>query len=214
MLKRGFLLLLVVLGVSSLACGFLQEEEPNVTYNTEIPVDFTVDASELCGTECKNQPSGKAPMKVPLLEVEQDLNIDIVEETGRTELREASGRFEEITITGIDYRVQQNSLTFPTPKTNIFLGPIPAKKHNDQDVFKLTTLPSVPAGQNESGTAPVSSAAESKASSLFEQLKMSTIPHGKPEVKKGQKLPPQGQAKIKMTIKVKFVASPSSATGN
>ena len=218
-MKRHFAVLLVVLGASALACGWL-EDNADVEYDTEIPVDFTIDATELCDSSssqidsCDGEMTTEAKMEIPLKDLEKDLDIDIVEETGKEGLRDASGRFKEITITSIDYKVAPNSLTFATPKIDIYAGPKSAGSTDDDGVFKLTTLPPVAKGTEDEGEADVSQSAESKASELFKELKLSAIPAGKPTISKGDEVPPNGKAEVELTMNVKFVANPADAAQN
>ena len=211
--RRSVLALLAVLAISSIACGFL-EKNADVTYDTEFDFEIPINADELCqqagDIDCSKQTT-ESPMTINLGDIEHDQNIDIVEQTGRTELREASSRFKEITITSVDYEAMSNSLSFDTPEIELHMGPKAATERGDSGVFKLTTLPPISAGKNESGTAPVSSSAESKASDLFKKLKLTAIGRGKPKVKKGQDLPPNGKATVKITMKVRFVANPVDA---
>lgn len=211
--KRSVLALLALLGLSSMACAFL-EDNADVTYDTEFDFEVPINADELCqqasDIDCSKQ-TRDSPMTVELGAVEHDQDIDIVEQTGRTELREASSRFKEITITSVDYEATDNSLSFDTPELELHMGPKAATERGDDGVFKLTTLPPISAGKNESGTAPVSSSAESKASDLFKKLKLTAIGRGTPKIKKGQDLPPNGKATVKITMKVRFVANPVDA---
>lgn len=200
------------------ACGLLAdevEEHGDITINETIPFDFDINADELCDAasgslECDGKPA-KSPMAVPLGSVEKDLDIDVVEATGEPRLREVSSRFEEITITGVEWKVTNNTLTFDTPRIDLYMGPMPVDKHDDDDAFKLTTLPSVPKMTDRSGTEDVTGSAQSKASDVLRNLKMSAIPYGEPSVDKGEQFPPKGKATVEMKINVKFVANPVGA---
>lgn len=215
-MRRVIAFSVIALGISALACGFL-ENNADVTYDTEIPVDFTISANDLCERSDKSVCDGEsrqAPGSTTLPKIEQALPIDIVEATGRDELEEASGRFKEITITSIDYEAQPNSLTFDTPETNVHLGPKSAQKTGGSGVFKLTTIPSIPKMTEESDTAPVNESAQSQASDLFKKLEMATIFEGQPKIKEGDTIPPSGEAQITLTLNVEFVANPVDASGN
>lgn len=218
-MKRSLSLLLVVLGISALACGFL-EDNADVTHNTEIPVDFTLDASELCDSSnehidnCNGDNTREAPETIKLEAIEKDLDIDVVEATGKEELRDASGEFKEITITKIEYEVKPNSLSFATPRIDIYAGPKEATKTGDSGVFKLTTLPPVAAETPDSGTAPVEESAQNQASDLFKELELSAIPSGRPQIKEGDEIPPHGKAEVTLTVHVKFVFNPAEAAGS
>jgi hypothetical protein len=215
-MRRAIAFLVVVLGISALACGFL-ENNADVTYNTEIPVDFTISADDLCERSDKSVCDGEsreAPGSTALPRIEQGVPVDIVEATGRQELEDASGRFKEITITSIDYEAKPNSLTFDTPETEVHLGPKSARKTGDSGVFKLTTIPSIPKMSEESDTASVNDSAQSQASELFKKLEMATVFAGQPKIKEGDTIPPSGEAKITLTLNVKFVANPVDAAGN
>lgn len=215
-MRRAIAFLVVALGISALACGFL-EDNADVTYNTEIPVDFTISADDLCDRTDKSVCDGEtreAPESTNLPNIEQDVPVDIVEATGREELEEASGRFKEITITSIDYQAKPNSLTFDTPETEVHLGPKSTSATGDSGVFKLTTIPSIPSKNEEPDTAPVNDSAQSQASDLFKKLEMTTIFSGQPKIKEGDDIPPSGEAKITLTLNVKFVANPVDAAGN
>jgi len=220
-MKRCLYLVLFVLGLSALACSFL-EDNADVTKETEIPVEFTIDASKLCDEasqehidDCDSQETRKAPATIELKPIEQDLDIDIVEATGKEELRDASGEFKEITITSIDYEFDPNTLNFATPKIDVFVGPKPAGKTGDEDVFKLTTLPPVAPETSDTGSAPVEPSAENKASDLFKELKFSTIPAGQPKIRKDKdEIPPKGNADVTLTLNVQFVFNPAEAAGD
>lgn len=216
--------LLVVTAAGTLGCNFL-EDNADVTHEVEIPVSFRINGSELCEQaakdyDCSKMPMESPPEKVSLGTMEIEQNIDVVEATGRTELRESAGRFKEITVSKIEYDYTQNSLSFGTPAIDLLVSPKAATKNNYSSKFsdqtvQLTTIPSVEPGANESGTADVSSDAEKNASPLFKKLEFSQISKGEPSVgghdDNRDKVPPGGSAKVDLTMFVKFVANPVDA---
>jgi hypothetical protein len=207
-MERSAVVFLAVISVFALACGFLNEDG-DITFTPGIPVEFTVDANELCpdGQDCSEQ-QAEAPMDQELAEIETDVNVDVVEQTGNDKLEQYAGNFKSIEIVAIEYEIQNNDLTFDLPESDLYIGPIPAEKTDDEGVAKLATIPTVPAMTNPSGTAQVAQAGREVSSEQLKQLKLSAILQATPVVKQGQPFPPSGSADIKLTIKVKFVANP------
>ena len=202
-MKRISILLLVSLSGFAASCGLLKDQT-DVSYNEEISFDFTINADQMCGSECQSHGSKKAPKDVELQPIHFDKDIDI---SDREDLSDAAGRLKKATVKKITYEVTDNSLNFRTPNIDLRMGPKSASKKGDPGTFKLTTIPPVAPMANESGTADVTGAAESKASDLFLKLKWSSIPYGQKTIEKGEPLPPKGTAKVKMTMHVKFVAN-------
>lgn len=213
-MKRSTLIFLCILAVFSLACGLLDDEATNITYREEVPLSFTINANLLCpggdDVDCTT-PSATAPRDVELSPIEFDLKVDIVELTGNEKLADAAGKFRSIEITSIDYAVESNGLNFELPPMDIYLGPLTATSRSAQSVFKLTTIPAVPAGEDVSGTAPVEQASADATSSLFKTLKFTAIPYAQPTIREGEPFPPSGTARMSITFNVKLVANPVDA---
>jgi hypothetical protein len=207
-MDRSAILFLSVISLFAVACGLI-EEDGDISVTPGIPVEFTVDANELCppDQDCTEQQAA-APMDIQLAEVETDVDVDVVEQTGRDELAQYAGSFKSIEIVGIEYEVKNNDLTFDLPETEIHLGPIEAGKTDDEGVELLTTIPSIPAGENPSGTAQSTQAGRQVSADVLQDLKMSAIPKTRPTVKEGEPFPPSGSADLKLTIKVKFTYNP------
>lgn len=225
-MRRAAIVLALFIAGSTVACAWLEEgnDPTRVTHDVTIPVEFDIDGNKLCESspefdseQCQSDSYDPAQQTIPLPRVTQDIDIDIPERTGKPELRDAAGRFEEITITEIDYEVVQgggedssaDALSFDVPEVDLNTGPKPATELDDDGVFLLATFPEVPATEEFSSTIDVTDDAEDKASDLFRELVFSAIPSAKPEIESGQDIPPHGQATVKMKLNVQFVASAS-----
>lgn len=206
---------IVVAAVFVGGCQFL-EDNADVTKNVEIPVSFTIDGDTLCeesdaNVDCQNPPNENAQMSYPLGEFEVDRDVDIVEASGRTELRDLAGRFKKITVSKIDYKFQNNTLTFTTPEISFDIGPKAVSSTDNDKTVQLTTIPPVDPGANPDATAEVSNEAENRASPYFKELEFSALPNGQPRVEEGDEIPPTGSADVESVIHVKFVANPVDA---
>lgn len=210
-IRKELLGFLMVLALFALACGLIDEDATEVTYEEEIPFSFTIDANELCaeGEPC-DQEEGKAPEDIELEPFEFGEDLDVVEQTGNDKLEEYAGHFESITITAIDYDVSDNDLTFDLPQTTLFVGEPGSESREDEGVVELATIPSVPAGEDDEGSAEVTEANQEPASDLFQSLDFAVITYGEPEIKEGQDLPPSGSADLELAIIVEFVANPQT----
>lgn len=211
-MERQSLIFLSVLVIFSLACGLLDDEDTNVSYTEQIAQSFTIDADQLCpeGQNC-SEASVPAPSEQQLDPIEFAAEIDVVEQTGRTELRDYTGAFRSIEIIRIDYAVAGNDLTFDLPPTTLYLAPMGVDSKDHEDAVELATIPTVPAGENKNGKAVVAEAGRSASSDLLQKLQLSTIVFAQPTVKEGQPMPPSGTANMKLTIHVKFTANPQDA---
>lgn len=211
-MHRQSLIFLVVLAGFSLACGLLDDDATNVSYTEQIPYSFDVDANNLCpqSMDCSQTPTN-APADQELQPIEFASDVDIVEETGNEKLRDFTGVFRSIEVTRIDYKVEGNDLTFDLPPTTLFIGPKGAQSKDDEDVVELATIPTVPAGENKSGAATVSDEGRSASADVFQNLKFAAVVYATPMIKQGQQLPPSGNAKVTLTIHVKFTANPQDA---
>jgi hypothetical protein len=211
-MERHSVIFLSVLVIFSLACGILDDDDTNVSYTEELPQSFAIDADQLCpaGQDC-SETSVPAPSDQELAPIEFAADVDIVEETGRTELRDYAGKFRSVEIVRVDYAVAGNDLTFDLPPTTLYLAPKGVDSKDHEDAVELATIPTVAAGANDEGKAVVDDAGRSASSELLQDLKLSTIVFAQPTVKEGQPMPPSGSASMKVTIHVKFTANPQDA---
>jgi hypothetical protein len=211
-MERHSLIFLSVLVLFSLACGLLEDEDTNVTYPVDFSKSFSIDADQLC-PDCPDE-TAPAPSDRELDPIEFAAEIDIVEQTGRSELRDYTNAFRSIEITRIDYAVAGNDLTFDLPPTTLYLAPMGVDSKDHEDAVKLATIPAtgvIAAGENKSGKAKVADEGRSASSELLQNLELSTILFAQPVVKEGQPLPPSGSASMKVTIFVEFTANPQDA---
>ncbi|MFW5967137.1 MAG: hypothetical protein ACOCV2_06445 [Persicimonas sp.] len=210
-IRKELLGFLMVLALFALACGLLEEDATEVTYEEQIPFSFTVDADEVCPDDIDCEEDAQpAPEDQELEPIEVADDIDVVEETGNEELREYAGHFESITVTEIEYDVSDNSLTFDLPQTMVYVDEPGSESREDDGVVELATIPSIPDGEDEEGTAEVTEANLEPASDLFQSLDFAVIAYGEPKIKEGQDLPPSGSAEVDLTIVVEFVANPQT----
>lgn len=212
-MERQSVVFLFVLAVFSLACGLIDDDDTNITYDEDIPFSFEVNADELCpqGEAFCSESTASSPVEHELEPIEVQYDIDVVERTGNEKLRDFAGAFRSIEITSIDYETQNNTLTFDLPTTTLYLGPKGAQTRDAEGVIKLATIPSIPAGENISDKALVSGESRSASSDLLQNLEMSTVVYSQPVVAQGQPLPPSGSATVKITINVEFTANPQDA---
>lgn len=215
-MKRLVIAVLVVFGLFALACGWFDEEEARETatvdYEEGIPFDFDIDADELCpagGEHDCDDDAQPAPEDIELIPIDIHTDIDIVEATGNDELRDVTQRMRSLEITGIDYEAEDNDLTFDLPAVDIFVGPPGTEESDDPDSVHLTTIPTIDAGQNESGTAPVREDAREPSSELFKELEFDLMAEALPVVREGQDFPPSGSAEMELTINIRIVANPT-----
>ncbi|GEM_PF-2493098 len=230
-MRRFFVLATVFAVTLAAGCGWLKDDIEDLTtvdISAEIPAEFPVDASEACSTaiegidSCDQGGTAPAPMRIELDPIEFDLNVDVVEATGKSRLGDAVDRLESVTITSIDWEVRDNSLSFNLPETSLYVGEFDAESRNHESAFSVAKIPSVPAETDDSGTSQVSDEDQSKLSDLLigddketdEKLKLSVIPYTVPRIEQGQDVPPNGSATIDVTINAEFVATPKSVVSN
>ena len=201
---------LSVLGFFALACGFFDSEIATVTYEEAIPIDFDIDADELCPAdqECGEE---QAPTDedIELDPIEESFEIDIVEKTGNDELRDVTSRMRSLEITSIDYEVTDNDLTFDLPEVDIFVAPVGVEDTDHEDSILLTTLPSVPAETDDEGRADVIEENRQASSELFKKMEFEALPRAQPVIQEGQPFPPSGTAEIVLTINIMITANPT-----
>jgi hypothetical protein len=203
------LILIGIVAISGLACGFLDSEAATVTYEEAIPIIFSVSAGQLCPPDADCEaPAQPAPQDIELLAIELTVPIDLVEATGNEELRSISSRMRSMEITSIDYVVSDNDLTFDLPEIEIHVAPPNVDDPSASTSVHLTTLPVIPAGSDVTTNAPVRDAAVEPASDLFKELHFNALGNGTPTVAEGQPFPPSGAADLEMTVNIRIVANP------
>jgi len=200
------------LGLSAISCGFFEDAaEQDVTFTVDVPAEFTIDGDQICQSagsfDCSSDNYQPSPMRQELPEIEFSQDVDIRDHTDR-DIEQYTGNFETITIEEIENKVENNTLSFNIPETELHLGPYGTEDSSADDAFLLTTLDTVPAMQNIEKTAQVSESAQQQASPLFKELRFSIIPRFSPVIEEGQDIPPHGQADMTLTFQIKFVAQP------
>lgn len=205
-------------------CGLFQDE---VTKTVQIPIEFTIDADKLCeratgdkiDCESSNQDIPDDQYPIPLGDFEYDQDVDVIELTDRDDLQDITDRLKRVSITKIEYDVQDtsdsNTLSVSIPTVDLHMGPKAAESKDDQkfssDIVKLATFKRVPPGETPSREINVPRDVEKQTSNFFKALQFSALPSGQPKVRKEDDLPPSGKAKVELTLHVKFVAKPSEA---
>ena len=207
-MRRSLTYVLILLGLSALACGLLDDDAATITYYEDIPVTFTIDADELCpdGAECDQE--GDAPTDIELGTLEQAIDIDIIEATGSDDLANVGQRLRSLTITNIGYQASDNNLNFDLPDIDIHVGPLGADSSDAEDVVMLATIPSIPAGIDATGDAPVAEESLEPSSELFKQFQFTALPRTTPVIEEGSPLPPSGSTTITLTIDIEVSANP------
>lgn len=210
-MKRSMIGLIIVLGLSALACGLLDSEMATVTYEEGISFDFEVDADEICppDVDCDADPPPDAPEDTELEPLEMSFDIDIVDQSESDGMRDVSSRMRSLEITSIDYEVSDNDLSFDLPDIDVYVAPLGTEDADNEDAVHLTTIPSVPAEEDDSGRADVIEANRADSSEIFKELDFTAIPAAQPVVKEGQPLPPKGTANVEMTVNIKITANPT-----
>lgn len=213
-LERQSIGFLIVLAAFALACGLLDDDDTNVTFDEDIPFSFDINANELCpqdNPDVNCDAEGDAPTDVELDPIEVAVDIDVVERTGNEELRDYTGAFRSIEITSIDYQAQNNDLNFDLPDTTLYLGPLGSENTDDEGVVELATIPEIAAGQDDSGSATVAQAGRDASSELLQNLQAAALVYAQPMIEEGEPLPPSGDATMNITINVEFTANPQDA---
>lgn len=210
--RRALGALTVFAAVTTLACGWFTEEDATVEYTEDFSFDLPIDADQLCpeGADC-SQNTIPAPEERELDPIELDINIDIVERTGRQELAQYSGSFRSVNVTKIEYTAADNDLSFDVPPITLYLGPTSATSRDDEGVVEMATIPSIPAGTDEEGEADINEANAAELSALIQSLETTAVGYAQPVVKQGQDFPPNGSLDLTVTVYVTFVANPLDA---
>lgn len=214
--RRLATITLVALGINSLACGYFNQDDADITYTEDFSFDLPVDADALCpeGQDC----GGMAVMSPETRELdpfEFDIEIDIVKETGRDELAQYTGKFKSVNITKIEYTVSDNNLTFDLPPITIYLGPLGSETTDAEGVVAMATIPEISAATNVSdGQAQINAENAEAVSDLIKSLQTKAFASATPVIEEGELFPPTGKANIKATIYVTLVANPIDAIQN
>ena len=214
-MKRSVLALLATLSIFALACGFFDSEIATVTYEGDFPLEFSIDASDLCpsGSDCEdNQQPANEDVELALIEfaIPLDLAEHATIREGGVEVnaRDVLSRMRTLEITSIDYVVSDNDLTFDLPPMELYVAPLSVDDPEHSQSIHLTTMPSVPADTDASENAPTRSEAVDPASDLFKTLEFNAIPSAQPVVKEGQPFPPSGSADTEITVNFRITANP------
>ncbi len=196
------------------ACGYFSKDDLDVTYTEDFTLTLpTIDSAKLCpsGQDCSGQ-SVTADMDRELTPIELDVEVDIIEKTGRSELADYTGKFKSINISKIEYSIKDNTLTVDLPQTDVYLAPAGVKSSDDASAILMATIPETPAKTTvDSKLATLNVESEAQLSDLIQSLQVSAIAQAQPVVKTGQPFPPSGKATLSMTIYVTFVANPADA---
>lgn len=212
-MKRQVLGLIVVLGAFGLACGLLDEEAATITYTEGIPIEFTIDANELCpeGEDiCEEE--GESPADTPTEPIDVVQEVDIAEATGEDGFRDITDRLRSLTITGIEYEITDNDLTFNIPDIELYVAPEGTEDPDDDDAIHLTTIPSTDAGTDVSPAEEAeveSEQAREDSSELFKKMEFAAMTQGEPQIEEGQEVPPSGDADVELTINIEAEANPT-----
>lgn len=205
--------LLLIATVTASACGWFTEEDANIEYTEDFSFDVPIDTAQLCpdGADC-SMASVPTPMDRELKPIEFNVDLDIVELTGRQELADYGGNFRSVNITAIEYTVSDNSLSMEIPPMTIYLGPVGSTSTEDSGVLEMATIPATPPGQNvDAGNATINTENADGLSDLIKSLQTTAFASATPVVKMGEPFPPMGAADIKITVYVTFVANPLDA---
>lgn len=202
---------LLILGASVLAgCGLFDGEDPfDIEFEEQVPVAFRIDADRFCPTtiDC-TAAEGPAPDRVELPPVELDIDIDILEATGSTQLREVSSRLKSIEVDRVEYKYLNNTLNIKTPNIKLYVAPENASSRGSG--AELASVPQAEAGATPSGTETVPDDQKDAASDILKTLQISVIPYMEAEaIERGQPSPPKGGADIEMILHLKVVANPT-----
>lgn len=196
------------------ACGFFTQDDLDVEYTEDFSVTLpAIDSAALCpaGQDCTSA-AQPVQMDRPLTPIELDVEIDIVEKTGRSELADYAGKFKSVNITKIEYAVKDNTLTFDIPEAGVFLAPAGVKTTTDPGAIRMATIPETIAMTSvDAGLAEINEANAAQLSALIQSLQVTALVQAEPVVKMGQPFPPSGKATLSLTVYVTFTANPADA---
>ncbi len=201
-MKRPLIAFLSILAIFALACGFLDSEIVTLTHEEGFPVTIPINANELCpDSESMCEHEGPSPTEVTLFPIEFGVDIDLVE-AADGDIERIVQELRTLTISSIDYKVEDNDLTFDIPELRLFVGPEGSDDIEDSGVIPLATVPVVDAGDNPEGRAEVKEAYLGPASDLFKELEFAILAAAQPVVKEGQMMPPSGDAEYELTFNI------------
>ena len=215
--RISFLLTLISIGFTFQGCGYFSREDANFSKDVEVPLDFPAfDADALCPStnEACNQEPVASPESRELEPIDINIDINVADATGVSELSQYAGKFESITVSKIEYEVSPNTLTFDLPELTLYLAPAGTESITDAAAVPFATIPMTPAGMEvKGGQATIIEENDQKFSDLLKTLQVAALAGAQPVVKQGQEFPPSGKAEIKATIFVNFTANPLDAAG-
>ena len=204
---------LLLTTASILGCGLFDEEDAGLTYDADVDFEVPISADALCpeGADCTSA-SVESDVERELDPIEFDVDVDVVQASGISDLSSYSGKFKSVSIKEIRYDVPVNTFTIDIPELTLYVGPLGSEETTAQGVVELATLPTIAAGERVDGAlATIATANTSTHSDLLKSLQLAALARAQPKVKPGQPFPPSGQAPITITIVVEFVANPLDA---
>ena len=108
----------------------------------EVPLDFPAfDADALCPStnEACNQEPVASPESRELEPIDINIDINVADATGVSELSQYAGKFESITVSKIEYEVSPNTLTFDLPELTLYLAPAGTESITDAAAVPFAT---------------------------------------------------------------------------
>ena len=212
--RRHALLFAIFIALCTPSCGLFSQDDLDVTYTEDFSFALpAIDSASLCSAnqDC-DQGVVASDRERPLDPIDLDVEIDIIEKTGRSELADFAGNFRSVTITRIDYALEENTLTFDLPAIDLYLAPLGVSSASNSQAVKMATIPETAAMRTVTeGRAEIDQANAPALSALIQSLKVSAIALAQPVVKVGQPFPPSGRAKLSVTVYVTFVANPTDS---
>lgn len=204
---------IALLSVVTLAmgCGLFSEDgDPfDIEFRETVDVSFTIDGDDLCPPNADCSGGGTSPTAVTPPIFDFDTDIDIVELTGSSQLRDVSGRLKSVEIESVDYNYADNTLNTEGPRVVIFVGPLAATGRSSTGVVEVVDLPAAQPMDSTSGNATVDESSRRASSDLFKGLQLSVIPVMQPaEIARDAEYP-SGSTDVELTLNLKFVANPT-----
>ena len=205
-----------LLGLSVLACGLFEDDATDladITFEEDFTIPVPIDASALCPGDCSGSPV-TSPQDRTLMPLNVDVNI-LSTIDDQANLSQYTGKLKRVRVARIDYSVAGNTLTMDVPALTLYVGPQGSKAPGDPGVLAVGTVPSTPPATNvPKGEGTLEPANTEGVSTLLKTLDGVFIVGALPTVRMGQPFPPSGEADVKITLFVEFVANPIDAATN